>query len=222
MAVSAAVGEPSVSFAWFGKLPCAGDFISRRMSYVLQRFWDDWLVAGMQALKARNDGSGWGLWGTTPHWAFLLPEQPAVPFAQFGLLVPSCDRVGRNFPFLLTTPFTDGIRDQLLVHAGALALAWSEATECAVRDRLTLEQVDQTLGERLASELASETSQGDGDTTLQHGDSPRQLPWPGLSESFDARGMESYWWSVPPARTGFRAQTHGGLLDGSFFLTLCS
>lgn len=216
------VENASVAFAWFGKLPSAGDFISRRMAYALQGFWDGWLGSGMQALKARNDESGWRVWGATPHWAFILPEQPAIPFAQFGVLAPSCDRVGRNFPFVLTMPFNDAISDQVLARSGTVALAWSEVIEGAIRNRLAVELVDRALAERLESGLAADVSQEDGDTTLRHGDSPRQLPWPGLSESFETSGAESYWWSVPPARTGFRAVTHVGSLSSSFFLALCA
>jgi hypothetical protein len=51
--------------------------------------------------------------------------------------------------------------------------------------------------------------------------SPSILPWPDLASTFDGHGIESYWWSVPPAMTRFRARTHNGTLNGMLFLGLC-
>jgi len=42
-----------------------------------------------------------------------------------------------------------------------------------------------------------------------------------LSVSVDGAGSESYWWSVPPAMTRFRARSHNGTLNGMLFLGLC-
>ena len=55
------------SFAWFGKLPSAGDFVSRRMPYPLQQYWDQWCANGMEVLKDRNPVSGWALWLSLIH-----------------------------------------------------------------------------------------------------------------------------------------------------------
>jgi type VI secretion system protein ImpM len=216
------IESAALPFAWFGKLPSSGDFISRRMPYALQHFWDLWFGAGMEALKARNRDSGWGVWGTTPHWAFLLPAQPGLPSAQFGLWAPSCDRVGRNFPFLATTPLEEPVRAQLLPRTGAIALAWSAVIAESMQARQPAEQVDMALAAALAEELAAAPPGADTNTTLPRGVSPKNLPWPELVSTFDECGTESYWWSVPPAQTGFRAHTHSGLLSTGHFLALCS
>jgi type VI secretion system protein ImpM len=208
-------------FAWFGKLPCAGDFVSRRMPYALQQFWDQWLGAGMDALKAMARPSGWAFWGGTPHWAFLLPAQSGLPFAQLGLWAPSCDRVGRNFPFLLTTVLTAEMAPQLLPRAGTLALTWSETIRHVQRSAQSVEHADAAFAAALAAELDEEPPSSDTSTTLPRGANPLSLPWPGLMQSFDAGGEESYWWSVPPATTGFRARSFSGWLNSGVFLALC-
>lgn len=208
------------SYAWYGKLPGAGDFISRRMPYGLQQFWDGWLAVGMESLKERRPVSGWAVWGSMPKWAFLLPCQPGVPIAQLGVLAPSCDRVGRVFPFVATTAIVADNAAQVLPRAAAISLAWSVVIADAQAARSLVETVDAKLGEALIATLASEAPLADGEVTLPQGVSPASLPWPGLAEQFDIGGSESYWWSVPPANTGFRAKTHRGVLSASQFYGL--
>lgn len=213
---------PAQTLAWFGKLPSAGDFISRRMPYAVQQFWDRWCAASMESLKERNPVSGWGLWGNMPKWAFLLPVQPGVPFGQLGVIAPSCDRVGRNFPFLVTTAFLEENVADVVPRAALIGLAWSAAITEAQIARSHIEALDSKLIEMLGRQLAQEIPGSDGDLTLPPGVSPLTLPWPELTRSFDIRGTESYWWSVPPATTGFRARTHNGPLSTYHFNTLCS
>lgn len=213
---------PAQTLAWFGKLPSAGDFISRRMPYAVQQFWDRWCAASMESLKERNPVSGWGLWGNMPKWAFLLPVQPGVPFGQLGVIAPSCDRVGRNFPFLVTTAFLEENVADVVPRAALIGLAWSAAITEAQIARSHIEALDSKLIETLGRQLAQEIPGSDGDLTLPPGVSPLTLPWPELTRSFDIRGTESYWWSVPPATTGFRARTHNGPLSTYHFNTLCS
>jgi type VI secretion system protein ImpM len=208
------------SLAWYGKLPSAGDFVSRHMPYGLQQFWDAWLASGMESLKERNPVSGWAVWGNMPKWGFLLPCQPGVPIGQLGVLAPSCDRVGRVFPFLATTAIVADNAERVLPRAGPISLAWCEVIAEAQLARSQVEQVDAKLTHALLSILAAEVPAADGDMTLPPGVSPTSLPWPGLAESFDLSGSESYWWSVPPATTGFRAKTHIGSLNASQFCGL--
>ena len=208
------------SFAWYGKLPGAGDFISRRMPYGLQQFWDGWLATGMESLKERRPLSGWAVWGAMPKWAFLLPCQAGVPIAQLGVLAPSCDRVGRVFPFVATTVVVADNMRIVLPRAAAIGLAWSNVIADAQAMRSQVELVDARLGEALATTLAEAPPMSDSDVTLPQGVSPMSLPWPGLAETFDMGGSESFWWSVPPASTGFRAKSHHGALNASQFCAL--
>lgn len=208
------------SFAWYGKLPSAGDFISRRMPYGVQQFWDIWLAAGMESLKELHPVNGWAVWGTMPKWAFLLPCQPGLPIGQLGVLAPSCDRVGRVFPFLATTTIVADNAANVLPRAGAISLAWSGVIADAQSSRSQVEVVDTRLAEALATTLAEVAPEPDGDVTLPQGVNPTSLPWPGLAETFDLGGSESFWWSVPPASTGFRARTHYGPLNATQFCGL--
>ncbi len=220
-AVSGSAEIQPQGFAWFGKLPSAGDFISRRMPYAVQQFWDRWCAGGMEVMKERNQMSGWGFWGNTPKWAFVLPEQAGLPFGQLGVFAPSCDRVGRNFPFLVTTAVLGDNALNVLERAAPIALAWCDVIEQAHLLRLGIETVDSQLAGVLSAELSKEPPLADADVTLPAGVSPTSLPWPGLAETIDLKGPESYWWSVPPAKTGFRARTHSGPLHATQFCGLC-
>jgi type VI secretion system protein ImpM len=209
-------------FAWFGKLPSAGDFVSRRMPYALQQFWDRWCAGGMELLKAGNQAVGWELWRNTPKWAFLLPAQPGVPVGQLGVLAPSCDRVGRNFPLLVSSALAVEHISVLLPRVAPLVLAWSDVIAQVQVARQSVDVLDGRLEAALVNVLAAQPVAADAEATLPRGMSPATLPWPDLATTFDVQGSESYWWSVPPASTGFRARTHVGGLNAMHFLGLCS
>ena len=190
------------------------------MPYGVQQFWDRWCAASMESLKERNPVSGWGVWGNMPKWAFLLPTQPGAPFGQLGVIAPSCDRVGRNFPFLVTTALNEENIAEIVPRAMLIGLAWSAAITEAQLSRSHIETLDAKLAAAFAFQLAQAIPGGEGDATLPPGVSPLTLPWPELATSFDLCGPESYWWSVPPATTGFRARTHNGALTAYHFATL--
>jgi len=224
MTSSASPSEsPSQDLCWFGKLPSAGDFVSRRMPYAVQQFWDRWCADGMDALKAGTMTTGLAVWGSTPKWAFVLPAQPGVKMGQLGVFAPSCDRVGRIFPFIVCVPVMEGKQGALLDRAGMLGLAWAQVVAQGQEERLGIDAVDASLQSVLAATLASEPPQKDDDdeTTLPRGINPSTMPWPDLRHSFDLYGSQSNWWSVPPASTGFQSRVHTGNLKASHFLDLC-
>jgi len=215
-----AAGAQGADYSWFGKFPSAGDFVSRRMPYALQQFWDRWCATGMDALKAGKPANGLEFWRSEPQWAFLLPAQPGFPLAQFGVLAPSFDRVGRIFPFLVILPLVTDQLALLLPRAGSLGLAWSEVIAQGQLTRQGIDALDAWLGAALGSVLAAESAADDGIRTLPRGINPASTPWPDLATTFDVQGCTSYWWSVPPASTGFRARTHAGALNGMHFVGL--
>lgn len=210
-------------FAWFGKLPGAGDFVSRRMPYAVQQFWDGWCALGTDALKASSTATGPQVWGDTPTWGFVLPAQPGVPNAQLGVFAPSCDRVGRIFPFVVAAPLVPGQQAVWLERAAPLGLAWGDVIHRAQEARQGIEELDARLHLALAETLASEQEEEGQDegATLPLGLHPSSLPWADLCHSFDSHGSESYWWSVPPASTGYHTRVHNGTLKAAHFLDLC-
>ncbi|SHN13142.1 type VI secretion system-associated protein TagF [Roseibium suaedae] len=86
---------------WYGKVPCTGDFIRSGLSAGLIRNLDQWLqellTAGRQAL-----GDQWqAAYMTAPIWRFVTPAGVFGPAPCAGVIMPSVDRVGRQFPLCL-------------------------------------------------------------------------------------------------------------------------
>jgi type VI secretion system protein ImpM len=92
--------------AWYGKLPSLGDFASRRLEPHLLEVLDEWLASGLAAWQA-HDPEGWlAQYLASPCWRFAaMPGGLAKgEGAQVGVMMPSLDRVGRYFPFVLLHP----------------------------------------------------------------------------------------------------------------------
>lgn len=85
--------------AFYGKLPCAGDFIARNIEYAESQRIDAWLASEFSTYKASNP-----LWLDgyliSPVWKFVLPPGLWLDEPVIGALMPSVDRVGRYFPFV--------------------------------------------------------------------------------------------------------------------------
>ena len=96
------VGEPG--FGAFGKIPALGDFFRLRAAQDFVGIWDSWLQAallsGRQLLGDRYDDC----YMTAPVWRFVLPPGVAGAAGVMGVLMPSVDRVGRQFPLTLIGP----------------------------------------------------------------------------------------------------------------------
>jgi len=210
-----------LNFAWFGKMPSVGDFISRRMPFLLQQFWDHWCASGLESLKQASGATGWDIWRGSPMWAFLLPAQAGISHSQLGVFAPSCDRVGRIFPFLVILPLPHDMAGSILPRAAGLGLSWAQVIAQAQISRQSINELDSALAAALAEVLNTPLTVEDGETTLPHDMSPLTLPWPDLASTFDTQGGEGFWWSVPPVTTRFRAKAHRGAPNNALFLGLC-
>jgi len=83
---------------WFGKIPARGDFITRNLPASFVEPWDEWLCAELPDARARL-AQGWeAIWGEAPVLCFSVGERTTDERAWLGVLIPSFDRVGRQFP----------------------------------------------------------------------------------------------------------------------------
>jgi len=117
------------SLAYFGKLPCAGDFVQYNLSGSLGAGWDQWLqnsvLASQQAL-----GEHWlNYFLVAPWWRFSIMPSIINEQAWIGLWCPSVDKVGRYFPFTFLQPLDSSqfALDALLHNA-----TWFDALEDTV------------------------------------------------------------------------------------------
>lgn len=85
----------------YGKLPAKGDFISRRLSHHFIDIFDVWLRTGMESSK-QNLGERWlDTFLTSPVWHFALSRHICGDNAYMGIMMPSVDKIGRYFPFIV-------------------------------------------------------------------------------------------------------------------------
>lgn len=81
----------------FGKLPLHGDFIRHRAGPELQEV-DRWVQAGLLAVRGRSDWEQ--AWPATPPLRFLR-RYAASSRLLAGVIAPSRDSAGRDYPFLV-------------------------------------------------------------------------------------------------------------------------
>lgn len=89
---------------WFGKISSLGDFAQRRVSAQWVSTCDGWLSASMLAGREQ----------LREQWIEAYLQAPVLRFGWapgvidgqwwFGVLMPSCDNVGRYFPLLVAQP----------------------------------------------------------------------------------------------------------------------
>jgi type VI secretion system protein ImpM len=91
------------SVGFFGKLPCNGDFLERRVPQAFLEVWDPWLQLCVHTSRQVLQESWLPSYLTSPLWRFVLSEAVCGSGAYAGVLAPSVDRVGRYFPLTVVT-----------------------------------------------------------------------------------------------------------------------
>ncbi len=135
-------------FGAYGKMPALGDFFRLGAEREFVTPWDIWvqntLLGARQALGARFEEC----YMTAPIWRFSLPPGVAGTQGVVGVLMPSVDRVGRQFP--LTLLAQTGYEEQ----APLRNLIWQgpvlDRVEALALDALDDAMTREILTERLA------------------------------------------------------------------------
>ncbi len=242
--------RPRCDAALFGKLPARGDFIERNMPRSLQRPFEDWLIPLVQQTRTELGGDWDHVWRGAGPWRFWIgPEvlggswqrdlrksahgQPVRGGALTGVLLPSADRHGRDFPLvvvladamasLMPPPVTASpdrgwydLCDELLY--AARSGTDITAIEAAL-DRLPgpilpegAEEMAPLLDQRALWAQSMET-RADGTSRI----------WKDIAAADHhlAACHRSYWWQAPRAGATQRVLTLAGLPDaGSFAFML--
>lgn len=133
---------------WFGKLPSLGDFASRRLPHDFIAVWDWWLQGALDASHAHLGDDWLRCYLTAPIWRFVLLPNLVGDTAWSGVLMPSVDRVGRQFPLTVAACLTSfGAVAYALSHAGE----WFEHLEQAALATLDVDSGPDDLDRRLAA-----------------------------------------------------------------------
>ena len=86
---------------WYGKISTLGDFAHRRLPPEFIQLGDHWLSSSMAAGRAQFGERWLAAYLTAPVLRFAWAPGVADSGWWFGLLMPSCDSVGRYFPLLV-------------------------------------------------------------------------------------------------------------------------
>lgn len=92
------------SFGAFGKIPSLGDFFRLNVAADFVAAWDEWLQSALLTARQRLSGDWEERYMSAPIWRFSLTAGLAGRTAVIGVVMPSVDRVGRQFPLTLVSP----------------------------------------------------------------------------------------------------------------------
>jgi type VI secretion system protein ImpM len=101
MSWPAAASEPHGAPGWYGKLAGLGDFAQRRLPAPWVNTCDAWLSDAMRSGQEMLGPRWLDVYLTAPLLRFAWAPDVIDPHWWFGLLMPSCDSVGRYFPLLI-------------------------------------------------------------------------------------------------------------------------
>ena len=134
-------------WGYFGKLPSRGDFIRKDLPQDFVQSWDEWVQSLL--LTGREElGEAWqNAYFSAPIWRFALAAGMCGPSRMVGVVMPSVDRVGRQFPFTIATVADDGPVWSLYQSASACFASLEDAALTMLED----DADPAALEERLAS-----------------------------------------------------------------------
>jgi len=190
---------------WFGKIPSAGDFITRGLPRNFVEPWDEWLSSELSAAR-RSFGERWArVYRRAPLWCFVLGEGVIDARVWLGVLVPSFDRVGREFP--LTIAFGSDS------HASGTGPQWWTQLAAIGRRAVARDGSAALLDEGLVGLIGAAGACERGSVALDSVVSP-----PG-------EGLSRWWHGEEQGRSGKQPRVAPGLPREELFLellTLCS
>ncbi|SFO84987.1 type VI secretion system protein ImpM [Cohaesibacter marisflavi] len=96
---------------WYGKVPCVGDFVRSGLSPGFVQSWDHWLQGLMITGRETLQNQWQACYMSAPIWRFALPAGICGSHSVAGLVMPSVDRVGRQFPLCLAEEADDPAGD---------------------------------------------------------------------------------------------------------------
>jgi type VI secretion system protein ImpM len=223
---------PDTAPGWYGKLSALGDFASRRLAPPVVAALDHWLaeaVAGSQ----RTLGEAWlDTYLASPLQRFVLGPGLVNAGAAwwFGVLMPSCDSVGRYFPLVILQPRLAPPSERIgLDHLEAW---WQRAGEAALQtlaDDVGVERFERALGE-LPPWPATPVPPAWADEAVVAGESrlpadctPGELAG-GIATAAWVRRLQgqSLWWSWRPQGVAGHLRIVAGLPSGETFSALLS
>jgi type VI secretion system protein ImpM len=173
----------------YGKLPAAGDFVSRRLPAGFIRTWDAWIQSALTASREQLEADWLDVYLTSPIWRFIISPGSGEERAAVGILMPSVDKVGRYFPLTLAAMLD---HRHALPHLFVAAADWFDALEqlalSALADGFQMDTFDREL-QALALDPSLPSAgdpQPDGGRNRESGAAPIRIEMEALEHLPDA------------------------------------
>jgi type VI secretion system protein ImpM len=147
----------------YGKLPCRGDFLRRRLPLEFVEPWDSWLQECLAQSRQQLQEHWLDAYLVSPVWRFALAGGACAEGACAGVLLPSVDLVGRYFPLTLVARWKIALSPLTMAcsHAPWFDLAQALALEALEAPVLDFEDFDgrvASLGAQWQMTVASSRS----------------------------------------------------------------
>lgn len=202
-----------LEIGWFGKLPSSGDFVYRRIPRTFLDELDAWLSRGLAQYRIAMPDDWRKHFAAAPVWNCAIPACVGGGNTLIGLLVPSRDRVGREFPLCAGVVLPpDAATNKLLADVPEWLWSLGRAVVEARDQLIPLDEFDAIVRSiplpPAAKRGAPTTGGNDILDILGLGpiDAPTvpmplayAVPWPELPTVFDAEKPTSFWWTNPGA-----------------------
>ena len=230
---TSAVADISEVAAWYGKLSSLGDFAQRRMPAELFSAFDTWLSTAMRDGREQLGERWLDIYLTAPVLRFAWAPGVIDSRWWFGVLMPSCDSVGRYFPLVIAQPRARAPEDRIALDH--LELWYEHLAHAALHtlgddDGGSLDALEAALNEappwptpgRQATVTSRET---------RHGDHLGLAPAATLNQWLHGMALRdmnrrlagcTVWWRVTEDRVGDSVDILSGLPDGADFAALLS
>ena len=137
---------PLAGFGAFGKMTALGDFFRLRVAQDFVTVWDGWLQSVMLSSRQLLGDRYEDCYMTAPVWRFVLPPGLAGAAGVMGVLMPSVDRVGRQFPLTLIGPCTAASPLHDLARQAPVLDALEALALASLGDDMTRDSLSDALG----------------------------------------------------------------------------
>lgn len=144
--------QTAFAAGFYGKLPCKGDFLQRRVTQEFVDTWDAWLQRCLFVSREQLQERWLNAYLTSPVWRFALAEGVCGSGAYAGVVVPSVDRVGRYFPLALVAQLNT--EDCLLDLASDSVRQWFDSAESVLLAALQADDLDLSVFDEQVAALA--------------------------------------------------------------------
>jgi len=92
-------------WGYMGKVPARGDFIAADIRPEVRDLFFEWFQASLAVSRDQLADQWMDAYLTSPIWHFCASAGGILDSGLLGTLIPSVDRVGRHFPFLVVREF---------------------------------------------------------------------------------------------------------------------